>query len=132
MAGAVPVAPAGAIADIVDRRRLLIVSQLAMAISVGALAILTLADVVTPWMLLVLALVLGISSAFNDPAWQAVIPELLPKEELSAGITLSGIGEQSIIITTHGRASVGPGERLFLAPNAIHAHLFDAATGVRL
>src|SRR5205807_2447551 len=38
------------------------------------------------------ALVLGMSSAFNDPAWQAVIPELLPKEELSAGITLSGIG----------------------------------------
>src|SRR5205807_6052488 len=62
-----------------------------MAIAVGALAILALADVVTPWMLLVLALVLGISSAFNDPAWQAVIPELLPKEELSAGITLSGI-----------------------------------------
>ena len=84
--------PAGALADIADRRRLLIVSQLAMAITVGALAILTLADVVTPWMLLVLALVLGISTAFNDPAWQAVIPELLPKEELSAGITLSGIG----------------------------------------
>src|SRR3954454_17181759 len=64
--------PAGALADITDRRRLLIVSQLAMAITVGALAILTLADVVTPWMLLVLALVLGISTAFNDPAWQAI------------------------------------------------------------
>src|SRR5256714_13680333 len=60
--------PAGALADIVDRRRLLIVSQLAMAITVGALAILTLADVVTPWMLLVLAFVLGISNAFNGPA----------------------------------------------------------------
>jgi MFS family permease len=84
--------PAGALADITDRRRLLIVSQLAMASAVGALAILTLADVVTPWMLLILALVLGISTAYNDPAWQAVIPELLPKEELSARITLSGIG----------------------------------------
>src|SRR5436305_11518458 len=42
--------PAGALADIVDRRKLLIVSQLAMAIAVGSLAILTLADVVTPWM----------------------------------------------------------------------------------
>src|SRR5438477_7699542 len=40
--------PAGALADIADRRRLLIVSQLAMAITVGALAILTLADVGTP------------------------------------------------------------------------------------
>src|SRR5437763_9254138 len=80
--------PAGALADIVDRRKLLIVSQLAMAIAVGSLAILTLADVVTPWMLLVHALVLGISPAFNDPAWQAVIPALLPQEDLSAGITL--------------------------------------------
>src|SRR3982750_4631005 len=46
--------PAGALADIVDRRHLLIVSQLAMAIAVGALAILTLADLVTPWLLLML------------------------------------------------------------------------------
>src|SRR4051794_10960414 len=84
--------PAGALADIVDRRRLLIISQLAMAIAVGALALFNLAGIVTPWMLLVLAFVLGISSAFNDPAWQAVVPEALPKEELEAGITLSGVG----------------------------------------
>src|SRR3954469_13891168 len=47
--------PAGALADIVDRRRLLIVSQLAMAITVGALAVLNLAGILTPWMLLALA-----------------------------------------------------------------------------
>src|SRR5436853_2656781 len=84
--------PAGALADIVDRRKLLIVSQLAMAIAVGSLAILSFAGIATPGMLLVLAFVLGISTAFNDPAWQAVIPELVPKEELEAGITLSGVG----------------------------------------
>src|SRR5436305_1161187 len=83
--------PAGALADIIDRRRLLIVSQLAMAITVGALTIITLTGVVTPWMLLALAFVLGIATAFNDPAWQAVVPELLPKEDLAAGITLSGV-----------------------------------------
>src|SRR3954453_9476243 len=83
--------PAGALADIIDRRRLLIVSQLAMAITVGTLAILSFAGLVTPGILLLLAFVLGISTAFNDPAWQAVIPELLPKEELAAGITLSGV-----------------------------------------
>src|SRR3954451_2844870 len=54
--------PAGALADIVDRRRLLIVSQLAMAITVGALAVLNLAGILTPWMLLALAFVLGISA----------------------------------------------------------------------
>src|SRR3954470_10668046 len=84
--------PAGALADILDRRRLLIVSQLAMTLAVGALAILTLAGVVTPWLLLALAFALGIATAFNDPAWQAAIPELLSKEELAAGITLTGVG----------------------------------------
>src|SRR3954466_6491251 len=84
--------PAGALADIVDRRRLLLVSQLAMAIAVGALAVLTLTGLVTPSILLALAFALGIATAFNDPAWQAAIPELLPKEELAAGITLSGVG----------------------------------------
>ena len=83
--------PAGALADIIDRRRLLIVSQLAMAITIGTLAILSFAGLVTPWILLVLAFVLGIATAFNDPAWHAAIPELLPKEELRAGITLSGV-----------------------------------------
>src|SRR3954471_14078657 len=65
--------PAGALADIIDRRRLLIVSQLAMAITVGALAIITLTGIATPWMLLAFAFVLGIATAFNDPAWQAVV-----------------------------------------------------------
>src|SRR3954453_16448730 len=80
--------PAGALADIVDRRHLLIVSQFAMAIAVGGLAITTLTGVATPWMLLTLAFLLGIATAFNDPAWQAVIPEVLPTGELTAGITL--------------------------------------------
>jgi MFS family permease len=84
--------PAGALADIVDRRRLLIVSQLAMAVAVGALAIVTLAGVVTPGMLLTLAFALGIATALNDPAWFAIVPELLPGEELAAGVTLTGAG----------------------------------------
>lgn len=84
--------PAGALADIVDRRRLLIFSQLAMVIIVGALAVLSLTGIVTPWMLLALAFALGIATAFNDPAWHSSIPDLLPKEELEAGITMSGVG----------------------------------------
>jgi MFS family permease len=84
--------PAGALADVVDRRRLLIVTQLAMAVMIGALATVALIGVVAPWMLLALAFALGIATAFNDPAWQATIPEFLPKEELAAGITLSGVG----------------------------------------
>src|SRR5256714_6703235 len=84
--------PAGALADIIDRRRLLVFSQLAMVAVVGTLAVVTLTGIVTPWMLLGLAFALGTANAFNDPAWQAVVPDLLPKEELAAGVTLSGVG----------------------------------------
>src|SRR4051794_34407544 len=84
--------PAGALADIVDRRRILIVTQIAMTVAVATLAAVTLTGIVTPWMLLLLAFGLGIANALNDPAWHAVIPELLPKEQLAAGVTLSGVG----------------------------------------
>jgi len=84
--------PAGALADIVDRRRLLVVTQLAMAAAMGTLAVVTLLGVVTPWLLLALAFVLGVATALNDPAWYSVVPEVLPKEELAAGVTLSGVG----------------------------------------
>ena len=42
------------------------------------------------------------------------------------------VGERTFTVMVHGRASVGPGERVFLAPQAAHAHLFDAASGQRL
>jgi MFS family permease len=84
--------PAGALADIIDRRRLLIVSQFAMLVVVGTLAVVTFTGIATPWVLLALAFALGIATAFNDPAWHAVIPELLSREELAAGITLTGVG----------------------------------------
>ena len=84
--------PAGALADIVDRRRLLVVSQLAMAAAVATLAIVTLTGVVTPGILLTLTAVLGIATALNDPAWFAIVPDLLPSEELASGVTLTGAG----------------------------------------
>lgn len=84
--------PAGALADIVDRRRLLIVTQVAMAVVMGTLALATIGGVVTPWLLLTLSCALGVATALNDPAWHSIVPELLPKEELASGITLSGVG----------------------------------------
>ncbi|MCI0588387.1 MAG: MFS transporter [Planctomycetes bacterium] len=84
--------PAGALADILDRRRLLIVTQGAMTVVVGTLAVVTFTGVVTPWMLLALALALGTATALNDPAWHSIVPETLPSEELTAGVTLAGAG----------------------------------------
>jgi len=42
------------------------------------------------------------------------------------------VGDQSLTIVTHGRSSAGPGDKLCLAPNAKHAHLFDPTSGLRL
>jgi MFS family permease len=83
--------PGGALADIVDRRRLLIFSQVWMMVAAGALGLLTLLHMTTEWTVLGLSFMLGIGSALNAPAWQAIIPELVPREELAAAVTLNGI-----------------------------------------
>jgi multiple sugar transport system ATP-binding protein len=42
------------------------------------------------------------------------------------------VGDATLVIVTHGRATVGPGDRISLSPQAEHAHLFDAASGKRI
>lgn len=68
---------AGATADIFDRRRLLIFWQVWMLSSVGVLALLTFLGHVSPWTLLAFTFLLNIGSAMNNPAWQAIVPELV-------------------------------------------------------
>jgi len=80
--------PAGALADIVDRRRLLIVTQLSMLATALVLAVLTFADLVNEQTLLLLTFVLGLGAAFNMPAWQAIQPELVPREQLPQALAL--------------------------------------------
>ena len=72
--------PAGATADIVDRRRLLIFWQVWMLATVAVLSVLTFAGIISPWTLLALTFLLNIGAAMNNPAWQAIVPELVPKE----------------------------------------------------
>ncbi len=81
--------PAGALADLVDRRRLLLVAQTWMLVAAGLLGVLTLAGWTTPWMLLALTFALGLGSALNAPAWQAVVPETVPAPSLPAAIALN-------------------------------------------
>src|SRR5258705_3476150 len=84
--------PAGAIADIVDRRRLLIGAQVYFLIVIGALAALTALDMVTPWLLLAFTFAVGVGMAFTMPAWAAIVPELVPAEELPSAVALNSIG----------------------------------------
>jgi MFS family permease len=81
--------PAGAIADMVDRRKLLLASQTWMMLSSAALGLLTLQGREDPWLLLGLTCSLGIGSALTAPAWLAVTLELVPRSELPAAVSLS-------------------------------------------
>jgi MFS family permease/quinol monooxygenase YgiN len=84
--------PAGALADIVDRRHYLIASQIWMMAAAGLLGVLTLTGVTTAMILLVFTFALGIGTAMMMPAWGAITPELVQRSELHAAIGLSSIG----------------------------------------
>jgi len=84
--------PAGALADVMDRRRLLLFTQSWMLASAAALGLLTLADLTTPGLLLLFTFLLGLGSALNGPAWQSIVPELVPREDLPGAVTLQSIG----------------------------------------
>lgn len=83
---------AGATADMFDRRRLLIVWQTWMLVAVLILSVLTLAGIVSPWELLVLTFLMNIGAAMTNPAWQAIVPELVPHEELPDAIAINSAG----------------------------------------
>src|SRR6266576_1708292 len=93
--------PAGALADILDRRRILLATQVWLALMAALLGVLTVTGVVQPWMLLVVTLAIGAGSAVDIPAWQAMIPEVVPKEELPASV---GLGTVAINVAR----AVGP------------------------
>jgi MFS family permease len=84
--------PAGALADIVDRRKLLLWTQGGMLAAAAILGVMTLAGYTGPWSLLLLTFALGLGSTMNGPAWQAIMPELVPRAELPAAIALNSAG----------------------------------------
>jgi MFS family permease/quinol monooxygenase YgiN len=83
--------PAGALADIVDRRRLLLVTQGLMLVAAAVLSAVTMADLVDAKGLLALTFILGLGTALNTPTWQAVMPTLVPRRDLPAAVALNGV-----------------------------------------
>ena len=84
--------PAGVLADIVDRRRLLIFANGLMILAAGGLAFLTFLQRVDPSVLLIFTLCLSAGAALSAPAFQAVVPELAPGPMLSPGVALNSLG----------------------------------------
>jgi MFS family permease len=83
--------PAGSAGDIVDRRKLILFTESWMMGVALILAILAIAGMMSPWILLVLTFALSAGDAFETPTWRAILPELVAKEDLAAASALNGI-----------------------------------------
>ena len=83
--------PAGALADVLDRRRMLIIVQSGMALVAVALAVDTLSGHLGTVALLAFTAALGAGVALTAPAFQATVPELVPRAELPAAAALNGV-----------------------------------------
>lgn len=82
---------AGALADVFDQRRLLMVLQTYAVLVALALAGLTYFGRLTPAALLLFTLAIGLASALTAPAWQAIQPEVVPREQITAAATLASV-----------------------------------------
>jgi MFS family permease len=92
---------AGALADRVDRRRLLIAVQVYAACAASILTVIAFAGLLNPVSLLALMFAIGCAAALTTPAWQAIQPELVPREQIHAAASLSGV-------TVDAARAIGP------------------------
>ena len=83
---------AGAIADQYDRRRVLIGAQIFLFLVSAGLMLSTFLDVITPWLLLTFTFLIGCGNAFNRPAWQSSVGEMVPREDLAGAVALNSMG----------------------------------------
>jgi MFS family permease len=114
--------PAGTLADIVDRRRLLIAVQTGLLVVSLLLALAALSGAMTPPLLLALTLAAGVGAALMNPVWQAVVPELVGKPDLRPAIALNGLG-------INVARAIGPAAGfLIAAAGAAAAYLADVVT----
>ncbi|MFZ2998384.1 MFS transporter [Sphingobium sp.] len=83
---------AGAVADNLDRRKVMIICQMTMLLVSAALAVAAWAGAITPWLLLAFTFVLGCATAVNGPAWQASVGDMVPRSVLPNAVALNSMG----------------------------------------
>jgi len=84
--------PAGALADVIDRRWLVLVTQVWMLVVAVVLSGLAATDRITPTILLVLTFLISLGGSLSAPAWQAIVPALVPRAELATAVALNSAG----------------------------------------
>jgi MFS family permease len=96
-AGSLPVLllaiPAGALGDLVDRRRLIAATQVLMLLASTALAVLATVSGLTPAVILALLFVIGCGTAISAPTWQTLQPELVPVDDRAQAIALGSVNQ---------------------------------------
>jgi MFS family permease len=114
---------AGAVGDLVDRRRFLLITQGLMLMAAVALGALALAGLVTPWVLLALIFAVGTGQALTSPTWQTLQPELVPAADRQQAISLGAVNQNLA-------RAVGPalGGIVLAATSAGTVFLVNAAT----
>jgi MFS family permease len=114
---------AGAVGDLVDRRRFLLITQALMLVAALALGALALAGLVSPWTLLALIFAVGTGQALTSPTWQTLQPELVPPADRQQAISLGAVNQNLA-------RAVGPavGGLLLAASSAGTVFLVNAAT----
>jgi len=83
--------PAGALADIVDRRLYMLTAIVWMTCMAGGIGAMTVTGHITPWSLIAFTFGLGIGAAMMMPALTSLIPDLVPRQQLTAAVTLNAI-----------------------------------------
>jgi predicted MFS family arabinose efflux permease len=84
--------PAGAFADIFDKRKFLIVLEILTTVASAIFAAMVGLGLVTPTSLLVFTFVIGATGALTVPAWQSVVPQLVPKNDLTSAVAANSVG----------------------------------------
>jgi MFS family permease len=84
--------PAGALADMLDKRRLILALEILTTVLSAVFALLVTVHVVSPTLLLLFMFVLGTLSALETPAWQAIVPLLVPASALSSAVAVNSVG----------------------------------------
>src|SRR5262245_34960284 len=83
--------PAGALADKVDRQKLICLINVGLATTAVGLAALGWLHLLNPYLILVSVFVIGVGFAFNAPAWTSIVPQVVSDTELPSAATLSGL-----------------------------------------
>src|SRR5690606_33503880 len=118
---------AGAVADNLDRRKVMLCAQAFMLIASLILAAAAWTGMLTPWSLLIFTFLIGCGTAVNGPAWQASVGDMVPRPMLPEAVALNSMGFNIA-------RSVGPaiGGAIVAAAGAAAAFLANAVSYVGL